>query len=254
MLGKILISPKAYLDAIERPVRETSKMRVGSLVHAMLLEPTKVKDSFAVWYGYRRGKEFDLFCSNHKHFDAIVSENEMELAKTIVASVSSDVNVMAMLSVPSSIKEKRFFKYDKNTDIELTGKVDDYFDGVICDIKTTHDVSKRGVSNSIARYAYDVQLAAYWDLLEFNGYECKYMRILAIQNIPPYDVVMYEFNDDAMRMARDRYSMAMSTLAECHKNNVFPGIANSKIVVLDSIPRTDVQSEEEITFGGESVF
>jgi exodeoxyribonuclease VIII len=144
---------------------KTASMKLGSLVHALVLEPDTFSERYALApEGDRRtkaGKEaFEQFLTESEGKDVITS-SDYETAQAMAESVREHPS--ASLLLREGDPEVSVFA-------ELAGTACkcriDWLrpDGILVDLKTTKDASSSAFARSCASFDYPVQAAMYLDL------------------------------------------------------------------------------------------
>jgi len=89
--------------------------------------------------------------------------------------------------------EVSMFWIDQETGIQCKGRMDLYRDdGIILDIKTTQNSSKKAFSKSIVDYGYDRSGAFYLDgITTITGNTHNVFAYIAIEKEPPYELGLY---------------------------------------------------------------
>lgn len=104
---------------------------------------------------------------------------------------------------------------------------------MIWDLKTTRDASPRGASNSIVRYGYDTQRAAYtraWAALnpELRIADIGFGFIFA-ETEPPYAVTCGRLDEILRERGEERWIQAVDLWADCLRFNQWPEYASSVV-------------------------
>lgn len=122
--------------------------------------------------------------------------------KTILSSADYD-EIIAMRDRVMSIEacrrmlkgraEVSMFWIDEETGIQCKGRMDLYRDdGIILDLKTTQNASKKAFSKSIVDYGYDRAGAFYLDgITKITGRPHGVLAYIAIEKEPPFELGLY---------------------------------------------------------------
>ena len=171
-------------------------MRLGTLVHAAVLEPHTFRP--AVYLGRRSGKHWEEF--QRENADAvIVTEAEYEQIGRMTDSVLGHQIASALLeSMPQ--REQVIQWQHGPTGLWLKGLVDASGRGAFVDLKTTRDPSPVAFARTCRRYLYHGQLAHYRDGM--GGGAIPYL--IAVSSVAPYSCACYEVPqamlDDGLRL------------------------------------------------------
>jgi hypothetical protein len=105
--------------------------------------------------------------------------------------------------------------------------------GVIVDIKTTKDASKRAFEKSVWTYGYHRQGAFYLEGAKASGFAAEHFAIIAVESAPPYAVAIYRLDDGAMDAGaievfgtltpEGRAGGLLARYADCVTRNEWPG-------------------------------
>lgn len=211
-------------------------MQLGSLAHAMLLEPhtlsefVEIPENVLAKNGYRSGKAWDSFVADNPGRTLLKAE-EFDVARKMV----------------SSIKEKCGVWFDKIGEPEqpllwtcpMSGlpckAKPDYLirksDRIVClDVKTASDAMPSGFRNSVKRYRYYMQEFHYRQgIASTSGFAAEFYFVV-VQSKPPYQCRVYELPEDEncpqwsridRKFAAELYETAMRSLADCYRDNDF---------------------------------
>lgn len=97
---------------------------------------------------------------------------------------------------------------------------------VMVDFKTTRVIEPRLFNKERAKYGYHAQLALYADGIEAISHAMPLPLIVAVQNAPPFDVVVYQPDDDAIENGRRLYRRLARTRRACAEKKRWPGISD----------------------------
>jgi exodeoxyribonuclease VIII len=212
---------------------KTASMKLGSLVHALVLEPDTFSERYALApEGDRRtkaGKEaFEQFLTESEGKDVITS-SDYETAQAMAESVREHPS--ASLLLREGDPEVSVFA-------ELAGTACkcriDWLrpDGILVDLKTTKDASSSAFARSCASFDYPVQAAMYLDLTIAADVEATDFVFIAIESPPPYLCATYSLTWDDIAKGRALYQKRLEILNRCRETNDWPGLGNGLITTL----------------------
>jgi exodeoxyribonuclease VIII len=178
-------------------------MRLGTLTHAMILEPDTFKDEFAVMPKFDRrttvGKKAAEEFEQEHAGKIIVDETAYEKASSIAASVRKH---------PVAIEGLR----DGNPEVSLfwdqyglpcKARCDYMTGSAIFDIKTCSDASPDGFAKQIASFQYHVQAAHYAaGFREIVGWDLDRFVFIAVESEAPYAVGVYTLDARSLQSGR----------------------------------------------------
>jgi hypothetical protein len=162
-------------------------MRIGTLAHMAVLEPSKWAD-VVVYCGTRRGTEWANFSASHAGSE-IVSETEHATVSAMRAALMADLTASALLTA-CWIREKAI-RWDGGDGIgACKARIDAHGASCLIDYKTTRLLGKDGQAfmRSAEGLGYLHQMAWYWRATgkQFGVY------VIAQENVAPYCVGVYE--------------------------------------------------------------
>lgn len=260
-------SPKHYLYALEHPRPDSEALLLGRLTHCAVYEPDRLasryliaprfhggmKDATALANGYDGGKEAKAA------WEVTLAESSAEavpadlLQRAVACRDALLADPIASSQIRGGYIEQPLTWTDASTGIQCRGRVD-HVNGCLSDLKTTRSVEPRVFNRDAARYGYHGQIAFYEAGLEANSIATiGPPMIIAVESVPPHDVIVLEFSDAALWAGRQLYRSCLDALARCRETGTWPGVAGGKVLPLE-LPAWATPESEEITLGGVSVF
>ena len=231
-------SPAHYRHYLETRLLPTPAMRLGSLVHAMVLGATR---PFVVYPEARRGNKWKDFKAEHDGQE-IVTAAEWAVASDIALAVKSHPEAkLAMTGVKEHPIQWQIGARDCAGTPDING-------GVLTDLKVT-DSDPRRFPWQARKMGWFAQLAWYFDgICRATGTDPERVCIVAVEPKPPHIVVPYELTEGAIEYGRRVYRSYLETLEVCQASDSWPGYVQT-FAVLDA-PDNDLQliiDGEEIT-------
>ena len=106
---------------------------------------------------------------------------------------------------------------------------------VVCDLKSTTDVSPSGFGRSIVKYRYLIQAAWYLDVLKLHyGDDAPTVfSFIAIQKTRPYDVAVYYATEDQIAIGRAAYQQDYDLLRACLESDNWPGCDGGRMLEIE---------------------
>jgi PDDEXK-like domain of unknown function (DUF3799) len=227
-LRDLAVSPLLYhwRQTSKRP--DTDRLRIGRACHTAVLEPDRFLLEYTVWRGgVRRSKKWDAF-------------KEANSDKTILTMPQYDQALRVRDAVRSHAVAKRLIEQGRT---ELTLKWQHVRTGLACkarldhlglalsDLKTCRNPDPRKFSADAARYGYAMQLAFYADGCAQVLGELPPVKIIAAQNTAPYDVAVFDLDEDVLGHGRAETERLIDLLVECKRANHWPGIAPEEVAL-----------------------
>lgn len=258
-LKHMLVSPLAYQHAQQQPRVDTDTLRAGRAGHTAILEIERFLAEYAQWETeredgtkrIRRGGEWDAFQEANAG-KTILTPAQFKVATTL-RDVVRDHPVAGPLVKGLGRNELTLAWTHKRTGLQCKGRVDRITRTALIDIKTTRDCSPQAFANTAARLNYAMQLAWYSDGAEACGLGALPVKILAVQNCEPHDVVVFDLEQDVLDVGSEQYERAIDLIVECRKNQAWPGQAVDGSLPL-RLPVWATSGDAELTFGGDSIF
>ena len=218
-------SPAHYHHALLQPQEDTTALRIGRAIHMAVFEPEKFASCVARWEGgTRRGKDWDVFCADHKGMD-ILTEAEHDLCLSVGQAVRIDASAKQYVTGGRGELTVRWNHHHEpsQTDIACKCRLDFVADaGVICDLKSTMDASPGAFGRQAYRLGYHGQAAWYRD-----GYAAATGRdlpvvIVAVEKQAPFAVKCYRVTEKQLQLGRDMYRGHIDLLAHCRAHSDWP--------------------------------
>ena len=222
MLNHLTGKSPAHLKYIlNNPQPATPAMALGSAIHMSVLEPEKFNDNYVVSPKFDRrtkqGKEDYKEFINNNLLKTTISETDFEIIEQITLKLMRDDLIKGLLQNGES--EKIIAWNNPDYDIKCKGMLDYYRknDGIIIDLKTTHDSSTRSFINSILKFKYHKQAAFYRDAVGADEF-----YIIAVEKSPPYSFNIFQISDGLLNEGRSLYNKDLEIYKYCLDNDYWP--------------------------------
>ena len=213
-------SVKHYLESAG--VTETDSMRLGTAVHARILEPQLFDSEVAVLpemnLRTKDGRlERDQFVEKNKG-KTVIRQDDMHTVECIYQNFK--YHHLAPDLIQGNIE---FSHYGVQDGIEIRCRPDVYNPEtkIIADVKTCQDNSPRAFKSDVYKYAYHLQAVFYCGALHnITGeyYSPLNFRFIAVETNPPYSCEVYALSEEmiesgfkAMRKAWSEWQMYKET-------------------------------------------
>lgn len=209
-----------------------SALNVGDAVHALLLEPQRFRDEFAIGpkdaprntnAGKEKWAEFEAGLDGQ----TILTADEGRKIELIYGSVMAHPHARWLIEAKGD-PEASIYWTDPETGLLCRCRLDklltDY--GWIMDVKTTADMSK--FNRSVWDYRYHVQDAFYSEGYKqhFGEAPSGFLFLVVSTSIEcgKYPVRLFCLDDEAKAKGQASMREDLSVLAECERTGEFPGI------------------------------
>jgi exodeoxyribonuclease VIII len=230
LLDQIRKSPahfQAYLNAEKKDA--TSAMNFGILVHSVLFE----QDDFAIMPSCdRRTKEgkmlYEAFLQDSEGKELLVTEDQHEQALKIAQAVLQHPKAAALLKDGKA--ELPVFGQLEGLDFKCKPDFHNSKFNVLLDLKTTTDSSPSDFAKSVWNYRYHVQAALYMDLTKAERF-----FFIAVEKEAPFNVEVYELDQDAIQKGREDYLADIATYKKCVETNNWHGYTEDKSINILSL-------------------
>jgi len=212
-------SPAHYLALLERPRTDSAPMRLGRLVHALVLG-----GAYVIFDGTRRGKTWDEFQAQHDGED-IFTVSEHEDAQRIASAVIAHDEAMSLLAGEHELSLQ--WTLDGR---ECAGRIDALTPECVTDLKTTADAHPERFTRQAIRMGYHAQLAWYADAVASTGRPRPTRHCLvAVETEHPHVITTLELTPAAVEAGRALYRSWLAQLADCERTGRWPGYAEGTI-------------------------
>jgi exodeoxyribonuclease VIII len=236
-------SPAHFRYAMDAPNISSDALTMGSLVHAMVLEPHTVEGNFLraekIDRRTKEGKQAWLALSESER--TVVKAEAWDTAEAMAAAVEACPEAVALVdeAVAFNKIEVEYFWDDNRYGVRRKSKVDALTESSIVDLKTTLDAS-RSFSRSILKYSYHTQGAFYREAVRTRGGRQEDFKIIAVEKSAPYGVSIHRLGPEVLDWADETIRDWLETYRSCSSTNNWPGFMGS---VDFKIPSWAIESE-----------
>lgn len=197
--------------------KTTDDMILGSLVHALVLEPETVEFNFAMMPEINRrtnaGKEeYKLFCLQNSH-KSIVDAEMMEKANSLANAIKQ--NETCALLLDGSVVEQSIYFTHALTGIQCKVRPDALNGAVAMDLKTSRDASYRCFQNDAYSAGYFLQAAMIYYGLKSVDIVMEKFIFMVVEKTPPYPVAIYYLNEGAIEFGLQEFDRLMLKYQSC---------------------------------------
>lgn len=234
----------------------TLALRLGRLNHLCTLERDLFEESAVVWPGGmtrpKSGEPRPTMNKNSLDFKEFKAEQELVPGRVVVDQ--SDIDLcerirIAILTHPtasqylSETRNELSIYWKHRFGIGCKSRIDALGATRILDLKFLRDLRPHKVNRAIIEYHYDSQAAYYSDAVFALTGERRPYYIIAAEKKQPFDVVVFEMDDEVLRLGRSKYERWMTSYIKCIESGIWPGISDTPVKV--EIPQWHY--EEELT-------
>lgn len=250
-LDQFLVSPLNYwynnLRDSASPWEPTSSMRIGSMVHKIVLEG---EQSFQDCYsappsdGLKRPTATQLKAKKPSAATVAQISAWDEYEKSIEGKISPDASELATArlccdSIAHHPEAVRLLSAIESTEVTIIydaygqpmrSRIDGVTPKGIVDVKTTRDASPRGFKSSVYKYNYGLQQFVYsWAYYQAYGRMPEYFIFLCVETSAPYHTALYTLPNGNDIYWRKIFEAAVRRFGDCKRTGVWPGLNNDKL-------------------------
>lgn len=217
-------------EAIVHPGDETKAQHVGTAIHTAVLEPERYaveylvtpkfdrrtkagREAWASFEAEHASSEFLTKAEDAACFGMQTACYEHPTARAILDGEGVN-EVVAVWDDPDTGTRCKA-RYDRLTTLGEWS--------VIADLKSTKDASPRAFARDAARYSYHTAAAHYLDGAYTLAPRARRHIIIAVENVPPYAVAVYELDTLAIEQGRNDVKRWLRMYAEARRTNTWPG-------------------------------
>ncbi len=227
---------KAEIDG-DSVFKTTPAMELGTLVHALVLEPETFGNQFAVSEKFdgrtkigKAGKAAFMAANEGK---IIVDAGQMETATAMARSVMEHPEVKEILSVENQ-REHSGFCIDRDTGLNVKYRPDIRTDHFIADLKTCADASKEEFARSIFKLGYHISAAHYLkcDHELFDTTHGQFIFI-CVESTFPHEVAVYTLKSTAIDHGYDQCAKALNMIKDAELTGDYPELNDGLACEID---------------------
>jgi len=231
---------------------ETQPMRLGTALHAAVLEPERRKVAVAP-YGDRRTKEgkarYEEFLLSNAGKITLTPE-QGELLTGMLCGIRRSQRALAFLDAAPT-RELSLFARDPSTNVPLKARLDaiSVTEQFILDVKSTSGLATPAeFGRVIENKGYLFQAAFYMHVASLLGYKVDTFAFLAVESEPPHECLVHIARPDDVDRHVPQIKKAMQTYAQCVGRAEWPGYED-KVHEIGLSPwnRRKLDEEMEVT-------
>ena len=226
---------KAMMDGEEE--KATPAMLLGSLFHAMTLEPDRVAEAYAVRNNpgnTKAGKE-EAAAAAEKGI-TLIAPDMWEQAKAMAGSARNNPFLAAALKDENFSAESSI--YWEQDGVPCKARLDGIaeipgFGRCVIDLKSTTDASPDGISRHMWDFGYHRQAAWYSHAMAMVNQPAQAFVFVFVEKDAPYVSTAVTVADVAVGLAYDEIRTALRLYAECTASGVWPGYTTDIVTTID---------------------
>ena len=233
--------PALYRWNKENPPAATPAMKLGTLVHTMLLEPERVlvqpvRPSVDLRLKANRSAKEEYDTALREHMEALTDDHvsctqaEYETAALMRDSLLTH-RIMQVLMQHGEPEVSIYWDWEGEPCRARPDWLDLATHRLAVDVKTTRHLGPRAFARTMADFRYHVTHAFYVDAIKAaTDTDVKYL-FAAVQNAPPYCSALYclDANPDDVKLGRMLYKRDIRFLQECRERDEWPGPVGEEV-------------------------
>lgn len=198
----------------------SEQMQIGTLVHLMVLEPHAVDGLVIIAPEFNRrtkaGKEEEsLFIKAHES-KIIVTPKQYHVAEIMAQRLFERIeDELPLFFAHSQNENSIIWTYDG---VQYKCRPDAFVRGVVLDVKTCRDGSKRAFQRAAIEEGYFLQAAMMSKGLASIGIEMSNFAFACVENTEPYTTASYIIDDDALEYGERLFRVLHERLKRLRAN------------------------------------
>lgn len=232
--AKVLLEcPAKFAYERRNPRPATDAMDVGTVAHALILRSGDSRITVIDAYDWR--KKADQGRRKAIRAEKLVAVNRAELRQAAQVAAAVRRHPLASAILSEGIAEQSIYWRDEGTGVTRRGRIDWLHTKAVVDVKTCADASPGGFAKAAANLSYHQQAAWYVDgIAALTGQERPFLFV-CVEKEPPHLVAIYQLDEEALSIGRERNRRALELFAQCESSGVWPGYSDD--IETLSLPR-----------------
>lgn len=243
MNGSTLVKAKKSMKELHHCMqkggeRETDKMRFGSQLHCLLLEPERFESENVVMPDFHldgnnvTGKGAPSTSKATDYYKKAVEQFQTENAGREIISRSAYDKALCMIEAVRSHKTADLWLRKGSREVTalgeicgvpFKGRIDILVDRIV-DLKATGDVSVMFFGRTSANFSYAEKLAGYRELVRQATGETLQVNVIAVEDKPPWDRVNYRYPEELLDYGFKRVQAWASTYTAAMEKGEWHGV------------------------------
>ncbi len=218
-----------YRHRLDNPREDTKALRKGRVNHTAVFEPERLLSEYVIFDHENKagkivktGKVWDEFEATHAD-KTILTPSEYADAIAVRDAVRN--HPLARPYLERGEAEKAITWRDQETGLACKSRLDFVSKSkpALVDLKSSANIEYGKFASTAYRLAYHCQLAFYdAGLIATESLDLPVV-VIAVEQTPPYDVGVFEYNPDCLEAGRERVASLLTKLAYFREMNVWPG-------------------------------
>lgn len=237
-----------YVNPERKPSFTTPAMKLGELVHTLVLEPETYESRFAVKpdiiqppacgllkdlgreeFDRQKNARQDVINNNIEMMDIFHSESrgkelvsaDMHYEATLYANSVLKNKVAQALFKNVRVEQSIYFTH-KDTGLQCKVRPDAWCGGVVTDLKTCKDASFDAFQRAACTSGYFLQAAMIKQALDSIGIEMQKFIFYCVEKSELAPCTYYEIDFESLERAENEFNALMVNMAYCIEKNEWP--------------------------------
>jgi len=221
---KILLSqcPKALWHSkhneLAPPKLPTSAMKLGSMIHKMVLEPDDFHKEYVVLEEKRTKEGKKLALEYEQKGLTTYTRSDAKVIDNMTLAICQHPQAHALLNKGQS--EQSFWWTHSATGLDCKCRCDKIHNDTVIDLKTCGEggASPKAFTSSILKFMYHVQAAHY-----LQGTGAERFIFIAVEKVFPYNIGIYELENDFIDLGYELQEKALLEISEATTTGIWSG-------------------------------
>lgn len=225
--SKLKRSPAHYKTALDEPDKDTPALVFGRAFHACVLQGDTFNEMYAgytedVSFATTAGKTLKANMEATHPGKTIFKKPEWDSLWAMAEAIWSHPTASKLLH--DTGREVTIVWEDRETGLLCKGRLDAWSEQhkVIIDLKTTTNASEYAFKQDAVDRSYINQLAWYQTGLFELGEPAEDCVMIAVEKEPPYGIMVYSVEDDALRLSALENAELLKRVKCCTELNQWP--------------------------------
>ena len=227
----------------------TKAMQWGSLIHLRVLEPNLMASEACIWDESRRTKEFKAFKAENDG-KYIITTDESNQLDEIADSVNKHPEARMILD--DSQKERSIF-WESARYGAGKARLDCLSGDFIADLKSTNAIEPWAFQWQAYKLGYHLQAGWYCEGVNAIDGHVPAFYVIAVESKPPYDVSVFEYDEEAIAIGREKAIEIAVKYRIAEKLDIFNGVMSDGIETIRLPSWSDEMNAETDISNGETM-
>lgn len=233
-----------YITHTQLPDEPSPEMKLGTLAHLFVLEPSEWEKSIAVLDEFGPDdQKWDRRRTIHKHAieletkaaagegKELITHEQMQSVLGMARAINANASARSVLA-SCRAHETSIFWDDEVRDLALKCRLDAMRPGLIVDLKTTGDISEEAFSRSIGNRTYHRQAAHYCEGYRQLCEDDPEFIWIAATNVEPYECQVYQCHPDDLAVGHQQNQHTLDLIRRAMDRNDWNRVGHGAINIL----------------------